>query len=124
LDIQRREKLKSRFARRYTAQRALCEDPELIKAWFAKFVITIAEYGIHDDDIYNFDETGFAMGVTSTSQIITSREWHSKHKLLQPGNREWVTAIECIHLNGVLPPTIIFKGKNLISAWASTVPGD
>jgi DDE superfamily endonuclease. len=105
-------------------QRALCEDPKLIQAWFDQYCAIIAEYGIDDDDIYNFDETGFAMGITSTSKVVTSREWHGKRKLLQPGNREWVTAIECIHLNGVLPPTIIFKAKNLMTAWYSTVPRD
>jgi hypothetical protein len=25
---------------------------------------TIQEYGIHEDDIWNFDETGFAMGLS------------------------------------------------------------
>lgn len=35
--------------------------------------------------------------------------------LLQPGNHEWVTAIECINAMGwVLPPYIIFKGKSHI----------
>jgi hypothetical protein len=120
--VARREKLKTRFSRRYAAQRALCEDPELIREWFDQYRNIIAEYGILDNDIYNFDETGFAMGITSTSKVITSREWQGKRKVVQPGNREWVTAIECIHLDGVLPPTIIFKAKVFISAWCSIVP--
>jgi hypothetical protein len=122
--VTRHDSLKARFSRRYAAQRALCEDPKLIKEWFNHYCNIIAEYGILDDDIYHFDETGFAMGITSTSKVITSREWHGKRKLLQPGNREWVTTIECIHLNGVLSPTIIFKAKVLMSAWFSTVPND
>jgi hypothetical protein len=122
--VARRGMLKARFSRRYAIQRALCEDPQLIREWFDQYRKTIAKYGILDDDIYNFDETGFAMGITSTSKVISSREWHGKRKLLQQGNREWVTAIECIHLNGVLPPTIIFKAKVLMSAWCSSVPSD
>jgi hypothetical protein len=122
--IARRDNLKTRFSRRYAAQRALCEDPKLIRTWFEQYCNIIAEYGILDDDIYNFDETGFAMGITSTSKVITSQEWQGKRKLFQPGNREWVTAIECIHLDGVLSPTIIFKAKVLMSAWCSTVPND
>jgi predicted HTH domain antitoxin len=122
--VKRRDKLKTRFSRRYAAQRALCEDPKLIREWFNQYCNTIAQYGILNEDIYNFDETGFAMGITSTSKVITSREWQGKRKLLQPGNREWVTAIECVHLDGVLPPTIIFKAKVLMAAWCSTVPND
>jgi hypothetical protein len=122
--VKRRDALKPRFSRRYNAQRALCEDPKVIKEWFHLFATKIAEYGIHDDDIYNFDETGFAMGITSTSKVITGRDFHGKRKLLQPGNREWITVIECINRNEVLPPTIIFKAKNLMTGWFNTVPRD
>jgi len=31
----------------------------------------IAEYSIHKNDIYNFDETGFQMSVISTAKVIT-----------------------------------------------------
>ena len=38
--------------------------------------------------------------------------------LLYPGNREWVTSIECINSTGwALPPCIIFKGKVHIEGW-------
>lgn len=30
----------------------------------------IAQYGITSDDIYNFDESGFAMGVSATTKVI------------------------------------------------------
>ena len=33
---------------------------------------TIAKYGIAESDIYNFDETGFAIGVISTGIVVTS----------------------------------------------------
>jgi hypothetical protein len=56
---------------------------------------TIAKYGIMDKDIYNFDKTGFQMGVISTAKVITGAE-RGRPVLIQPGNREWVTAIDCI----------------------------
>ncbi|ENI06493.1 hypothetical protein COCC4DRAFT_133994, partial [Bipolaris maydis ATCC 48331] len=31
-------------------------------------------YGVLDQDIYNFDETGFAMGVAATSKVVTSAD--------------------------------------------------
>jgi hypothetical protein len=72
--IARRKKLKTQFSRRYAAQRTLYKDPELIRKWFDQYRNIITKYGILNNDIYNFDKTGFAMGITSTSKVITSRE--------------------------------------------------
>ena len=55
---------------------------------------TILQYGIDPDDIYNFDETGFAMGLTATAKVVTRAEYYGQQSLLQPGNHEWVTAID------------------------------
>jgi RecB family endonuclease NucS len=46
------------------------EDPNTIVEWFRLVEKTIAQYGITSDDIYNFDESGFAMGVSATTKII------------------------------------------------------
>lgn len=71
---------------------------------------TVQQYGILADDIYNFDETGFAIGLCANQKVITLREYYGRRAVLQPGNREWVTAIESINASGwALPPTIIFK---------------
>ena len=73
------------------------------------------EYGIQPDDIYNFDETGFAMGLCATAKVITGSDRYSRPYLLQPGNREWVTAIESVNAMGwALPSYIIFKAKAYI----------
>jgi hypothetical protein len=86
--------------------------------WFEDLKALHKDNGIHDDDIYNFDETGFAMGLISTAKVVTRSEILGKPKLLQPGQREWVTAIECINSTGfVVPPCIIFKGKVHIQGW-------
>ena len=69
-------------------------------------------------DIYNFDETGFQMGVISTAKVITASDRALRPVMIQPGNREWVTAIECINSSGwSLPSMIILKGKLHISSW-------
>jgi hypothetical protein len=72
--INRQDALKSKYNRKYDYKRAQCEDPELIRAWFQRVQQTIAEYGILDDDIYNFDETGFQMGVISTAKVVTGAD--------------------------------------------------
>ena len=84
---------------------------------------TIAEHGIQPGDIYNFDETGFAMGLCATTKVITSAERYGRAKLLQPGNREWVTVIESINASGwALPPYIILKGQNIQEGWLDGLP--
>ena len=52
------------------------------------------------------------MGTIATARVITRAERTSRPSLVQPGNREWVTAIETINAAGwVLPLMVIFAGK-------------
>jgi hypothetical protein len=116
--INRRTELKSKFSRKYDYQRALCEDPAIIGDWFRLVRNTIAKYGIVDEDIYNFDEAGFQMGVIGTARVVTSSEARNRPKRSQPGNREWVSIIQGIGSYGwPLPPFIIFKGQSHLQAW-------
>ena len=123
--IDRREEIRSCFSRRYDYQRALNEDPKSLRAWFATIQRVINENGIQPEDIYNFDETGFAMGLISAQKVVTRAEYYSRRSILQPGNREWVTAIEAICADGYsLPPCVIFKGKVAIAGWFDNLPKD
>ena len=116
--VKRRPELRTRFQRKYDYQRAKCEDPEVIRGWFELVQNTIAKYGILDVDIYNFDETGFMMGVISTAMVITSSEGRAKAKRVQPGNREWVTVIQGINSQGWnVPPFVVVAGKNHLVSW-------
>jgi hypothetical protein len=45
----------------------------------------MAKYGILDEDIYNFDETGFQMGVISIAKVITGAE-RARPVSIHPGN--------------------------------------
>ena len=62
-----------RLKRVYDFQRAACEDPEFIHEWFKLVHNIMAKYGITDSDLYNFNKTGFIMGVTCGSLIIITR---------------------------------------------------
>jgi hypothetical protein len=116
--IKRHDEVKSRFARRYNYSRAKCEDPRTIKAWFKQLEEVRKQWGIQDEDIFNFDETGFAMGLIATTKVVTRASMPGKPHLIQPGNREWVTTIECMNSSGwMVPSCIIFKGKRLIEGW-------
>jgi hypothetical protein len=67
----RREEIKIRYSRRYNYSRAQCEDPKIIKEWFNCLQRIQMQYGISSEDIYNFDETGFAMGLIATTKVVT-----------------------------------------------------
>ena len=120
-------RLKTRLTRPYDLQRARCEDPELLKKWFELVKNMRTKYGIQDTDFYNFDETGFMMGVIhGTGMVVTSSERKGRAKKLQPGNREWVTAIECVSADGfVVPPMLVVQGKVHLASWYtdSGLPG-
>jgi hypothetical protein len=62
--------------------------------------------------VYNFDETGFMMGVGGTSKVVTSSDTIGRAVDIQPSNRNWVTLIECINASGwSLLLFLILEGK-------------
>jgi len=116
--VTRSAELKMAFNRAKDRQRILQEDPEIIGAWFTLVEETKAKYGVHDDDVHNFDESGFQMGVIGSMKVVTGSERRARPELVQPGNREWVTVIQGICAAGyAIPPFIIYKGRVHISAW-------
>jgi hypothetical protein len=125
--VSRTEELKMAFNRAKDRQRILQEDPEVISTWFALVQETIAKYGVADDDIHNFDETGFQMGIIGSMKVVTGSERRTRPNLIQPGDREWVTVIQSICAAGyAIPPFIIYKGRVHISAWyeEASIPYD
>jgi hypothetical protein len=57
--VSRTKELKMAFNRAKDRQRIQQEDPKLIGAWFKLVEDTKVKYGVHDDDIHNFNEIGF-----------------------------------------------------------------
>ena len=84
--VKRQPQLRTRFTRRYDYQRALCEDPAVIGDWFRLVRNTVAKYGIQESDIWNFDETGFMMGVILSAMVVTTSDGRGKAKMAQPSN--------------------------------------
>lgn len=120
--IKRHDYLRTKYTRKHDYQRAKCEDPTVIRDWFRLVHNMVAKYGILAEDIYNFDETGFPMGVIATAKVVTGSERKGRPVLLQPCNREWVTAIASICADGWSAPTmIVFEGKVHISRVGNSV---
>ena len=81
--------------------------------WFQDLQNVIDEHNIEPHNLYNMDESGFAIGDVEASQRIINAEIRQKFQA-KPGRQEWVTAVECICADGsFVPPLIIFKGKKL-----------
>jgi hypothetical protein len=78
--VKRQPELTIKFNRKYDYKRALCEDSGVIQGWFRLVENTKAKYGILDEDTYNFDESGFMMGVISTGAVVTGSERRGRPK--------------------------------------------
>jgi len=65
------------------------------------------------------------MGVASTSKVVTSSNTVGRAITVQPGNRDWVTTIECINASGwSTPPFVILSGKLHQASWYKDLPSD
>lgn len=116
--VRRQPQLRTRVTRAYDYQRALCEDTQVIGAWFQLFKNVVTKYGILESDVWNFDETGFLMGRITPSLVLSSSERRGKAKALQPGNREWATVIQGINSSGeAMAPFVVVAGQNHLENW-------
>src|SRR5450432_3355951 len=109
--------LKAKYLNGLDRNRFTAQDPIIISEWFKLYKDTIEEYNIQSNDIYNIDEKGFMVGMLQKTKVIISKYEMAKY-MIEPGNREWVSLIECISLDSqLLLPWVIFKGKRQNLAW-------
>lgn len=115
--LNRHPKFKIRYSRALDQSRKDAGNESTFRQWFSLFNATIEKYGIATGDIYNMDEKGVAMGLSDSAKVIIPRCQRAAFEV-QPGNREWVSLIECMSGDGfVLPAYIIFAGKQIQQAW-------
>ena len=113
--------LKTAMLKTIEAARVKDTNPEALGKWFQCFKEEIQELNIRPQDMYNVDESGFAIGTTQARQAIINAKIRSRLQV-QPGRQEWVTVIECICGDGTaIPPLVIFKGNSLSNNW---IPAD
>ena len=72
---------------------------------------------IRTTNIWNFDETGIAMGIYSNQRVLGT-SFTKRSYVKTPENREWGTIIKASSTEGgTIDPLILFKGKELQSTW-------
>jgi DDE superfamily endonuclease/Tc5 transposase-like DNA-binding protein len=105
-------------------ERMQAVDKTVVERWFDDYRHQITIHGICPEDIYNFDETGFQIGVGKDQWIVT-REPRKKIFNGSNTNRESVTVVECVSTDGfVCPPLIILSGKQVLLRWFDAIQED
>jgi hypothetical protein len=108
-----------------STQRPVSHIVEEIKQHFRDFQRCKEYWGILDEDVYNFDETGFQIGVTSGKRSLFQRtvQWYMQQILII---RSLLPQVETVNYAGKkVPPMIIFQGhltcrSTLTMTWMAT----
>ena len=112
--IQRHLHLCVKLGHRVEAQRMNGVTKQVLKAWFDAYKSLKTEQKIENYSTYNMDETGFSIGTMQSTRIIVDSTLRT-HFQAHPGRQEWVSAVECICMDGTaIEPLIIFKGQNVL----------
>ena len=113
--IQRHPNLCVKLGQRVEAQRMNGVTKEVLRRWwFDAYKSLKTEQKIENYNTYNMDETGFSIGTMQSTRIIVDSTLRM-HFQAHPGRQEWVSAVECIYIDGIaIEPLIIFKGQNVL----------
>ena len=90
----------------------------------------IEKYRITAENIYNFDEKGFLMGLGRSLKRVMTRaalEQGRITKSKQDGSREFLSILACISAIGKwVLPLLVYKGESgdLMSSWVDEVTTD
>ena len=97
--------------------RKRAHDPDDLLDWFQRYKLLRDEKGIQDSDQYNFDETGFRIGIGKDQWIVTLDPSRQSY-LASSSNRELVTSCEAVSGDGdSLPPMLILPGTLHLEDW-------
>ena len=78
--------MKSQVTQQRDYQKVLCSSLAVISPWFDLVCNVKAKYGILDKDTYNFDKTGFQIGIGGSVKVVTASERRLKPIGVQPGD--------------------------------------
>src|SRR5271169_5832223 len=123
--IQRHPELAGVRLRSIDTARIKAASPERLQSWFNELEKVLAEFNIKPENIYNMDESGFAIGEKEAGRVIINARIRQKFQA-KPGRQEWVTVVECVCADGShVPPLVIFKAENLSTQWIpASIHGD
>jgi hypothetical protein len=95
-----------------SAKRLATHIVEDAETHFTAFDQCKRRWGIQDEDISNFDETGFQIGVTSGEMVVVLADCSAVYDA-DSDNKELVTSVKTINYGGkTVPAMIIFQGAD------------
>ncbi|KYG41120.1 hypothetical protein M433DRAFT_159418, partial [Acidomyces richmondensis BFW] len=90
-----------------------------VQGWFDAVTALYIQHQYLPEQIYNMDESGFAIGASQLSRVLVNIRERSSWKVIK-GRQEWITAVECVSAAGyAIPPLLIFKADTSNSGWTS-----
>ena len=105
-----------------SVDRIVAQDRGTFIRWFDLFLKQKEKYHIHEDDVYNMDEKGVALGVAGKQRVIIPKTEKNPHTSGGSGSRECATATETCSLTGrMLPSWTIFKDVRNLNKWHDTM---
>lgn len=120
--LKRNPELHRRRQRSLDLNRAVAHDKEAILKWFNSLIDIIKLYGITASDIWNFDETGFRIGIGKDQWVITF-EPRRRIYLASPDDRTTLTMTECVNADGaVIEPMVIIEGSEFLDRYFTDLP--
>ena len=112
--------IKGAYTRQLETGRVVGTSYSVIASYFDALTTLFLENAYLPDDIYNFDESGFSIGTSISTRVLTNTNKKRPRKVV-PGRQEWITAIESISATGrALPPLLIYTGENTNTGWIPT----
>lgn len=109
--------IKGAYTRQLEAGRVVGTSYTVIASYSNALSTLFLEAFYLPDDIYNFDESGFSLGTSISTRVLTNSKKRTPRKKV-PGRQEWVTAIEGISATGrALPPLLIYTGEYTNTGW-------
>ena len=107
--LNRYTNVSSKFGSKLDRQHALAGNPGPIIDYFCKLKKTLKQYNFLPENIYNMDEKGFILGMSSRAKVI----YRGRHppRVMQDGTRKLISVIETICASTaaqfILPPMVI-----------------
>ena len=115
--LQRHNELSAVRPRSIEMARVKAVSRKRLQQWFDDLHDVLEKYRILPENIYNMDETGFAIGEREVSRVIINVQMRQRLQA-KPGRQEWVSIVECVCADGsVVPPLVIFKAESFSTEW-------
>lgn len=120
--LKRNPELHLRRQRSLNLNRAIAHDKEAIFGWFNGLIKIIKLHGITTTDTWNFDETGFRIGIGKDQWVVTF-EPRRRVYLPTPDDRTTLTMTECVNAEGsAISPMVIIEGAALLERYFTDLP--